>query len=154
MRPYAYVPSDRNLEDRRWLLYYAFTIHSPDGGARTLHFGPSFGRVVRVANAVSHAIRGTYPFEQQLGRSGAVALCLAQAAASLDPGVMRETRRFLAGLREPGAEIVQKSLIFQQGPNVTEAGELEVCRDCPDATIRNGRLMPLCLADALSPQQE
>lgn len=40
---------------------------------------------------------------------------------------------------------------FQQGPNRREDGSYETCLDCPDAVVRNGRLVNLCLADALHP---
>jgi hypothetical protein len=31
------------------------------------------------------------------------------------------------------------------------AKRASVCRGCPDATVRNGRLVPVCIADMVSP---
>ena len=43
-------------------------------------------------------------------------------------------------------------IIIQVPPGFNDkAGKTEVCRGCPDATIRNGRLLPVCLADLLEP---
>ena len=152
MTPFAFVASDRRAEERRWLFYYAFAARSPEGGARALHLGPSFGRVARLANTLTKLGRGTYPFGETRGRLANLATCVAHAVASADPRVLTETLGFLACLRTRGATLTQKSFIFQQGPSVTAEGALEVCKACPDATIRNGRLMPVCLADLLSPQ--
>ena len=40
---------------------------------------------------------------------------------------------------------------FQQPAGLNENGELEFCAACPDATIRNGLVVPVCVADVLSP---
>ncbi|MCU0662984.1 MAG: hypothetical protein MUC50_11740 [Myxococcota bacterium] len=41
--------------------------------------------------------------------------------------------------------------MFQQAPNALANGDYEHCRDCPDATVRNGKLVPVCLVDKLEP---
>ncbi len=152
MKPFAYVASDRNLDDMRWLFYYSFTARTPAAALRLLHLGPSFGRVARAANALSKRLRGRFPFGETLGRGGALLTCLAYAATSGDLGEVGETLSFLRAARRRDAQLTQKSFIFQQGPSVTAAGEIEICKDCPDATVRNGRVIPVCLADLLSPQ--
>jgi hypothetical protein len=151
LEPYAYVASSKNLAARRWIFYYAFVLHLPDGTSEVLPFDASFGRVVGAGAELSRLLKGTYPIEQHVTRAGAVALCLAYAASSGDAAVVARTLRFLSKLRHRGARLVQKSLVFQQGPNVTPEGELEICKDCPDATVRDGRLVPVCLADVLCP---
>jgi hypothetical protein len=43
-------------------------------------------------------------------------------------------------------------IVIQTPPEIDEAGRLiGICYHCPDATVRNGRLMPVCLADHISP---
>jgi hypothetical protein len=154
LRPYAYIASSRRRAERRWLFYYSYAVHTPGERAALLHLGPSFQRVVRAANAISRALRGRYPFGEPVPDAASVALCLAYAASSFDVRVAAETLRFLARLRARGARLVQKSLIFQQGPNLAPDGTLEICRECPDATVRNGRLVPVCLADIVAPVRD
>jgi hypothetical protein len=50
-----------------------------------------------------------------------------------------------------GATFTGKTIFIQRAPNLTQNGELEYCNDCPDATARNGRLIPVCIADFVSP---
>jgi len=38
-----------------------------------------------------------------------------------------------------------------QEPPAIEAEDYILCRYCPDATVRNGRLVPLCIADMIDP---
>ncbi len=43
-------------------------------------------------------------------------------------------------------------IVMQRAP-VLDSGlaRVEICYHCPDATIRNGKLTPVCLADTISP---
>jgi hypothetical protein len=152
MTPFAYVASDRDLAARRWLFYYAFTSRNARGEVKRLHFDATFGRIASVANGLARQLRGRYPFGETLEPAAAMALCAAYAAASMSVRTALETFQFLAGAAQ--GDITQKSFIFQQGPSVTADGEVEICKDCPDATVRNGRVVPVCLADLVSPLAE
>jgi len=44
-----------------------------------------------------------------------------------------------------------KHLVCQQGPTPDGCGGLSVCRDCPDAVLRDGQWVPVCLSDRLPP---
>ena len=46
------------------------------------------------------------------------------------------------------------TLIFQFGPTKSKDDEqYNYCLYCPDATIRNGQLVPICLSDIINPQE-
>lgn len=47
-----------------------------------------------------------------------------------------------------GWTVREKHIIVQYPPRSLGDGRIEFCDSCPDATVRNGRLSPLCLADA------
>jgi pyruvate-formate lyase-activating enzyme len=151
LEPFAYVASSHDDDARRWLFYYAYTVQTPRGRARLVRVGPRFGAVAGAAAALARRLRGRYPFGEPLGHAGNLAMCLLWAAASRDRRAVGEVLHALAGLVRHGAVLTQKSLVFQQGPNLTADGEVEMCKDCPDATIRDGRLVPLCLADLAPP---
>ncbi|MBI4577269.1 MAG: radical SAM protein [Planctomycetes bacterium] len=151
MSPYAYLPSERDDLDRRWIFYYAFAVTLPGGRSRVLHCGGGFGRVLALANAVSRRLRGRYPFDRVLTGPPAALAALLYAAVSLDPRAIGGVLGLLALALRRGARLDQKSFVFQEGPRLTAAGEVDACRACPDATVRNGRLVPVCLADILSP---
>lgn len=66
-------------------------------------------------------------------------------------------RRFLANagvvLRSllPGVTLRCKRLVFENAPIVMIDGTVNCCDFCPNSTARNGRVLPVCLADHLEP---
>ena len=46
-----------------------------------------------------------------------------------------------------GWTVREKHIVVQYPPRSLGGGRIEVCDNCPDATVRGGRLRPLCLAD-------
>lgn len=151
MEPFAFISSEKDPESRRWLFYYSYVVNKADGSHEVLHLSSRFKRVVAGANAISKRLTGRYPFGKVMdGRRSAITLLL-YAALSLHPPTVLKTLAFLAKALVPGSSLHQKSFIFQQGPNVTSSGEIDFCKDCPDATVRNGKLVPVCMADIVSP---
>jgi pyruvate-formate lyase-activating enzyme len=145
MLPFGYVASNSDLSDERWLLYYTFTVHHPNAGHVVLHTGPKFRRVVRPLCTLAKRLTGSMPFGQVMGKVGTTLLALGHGITAGD----FKTVGLLANMLWPGARLSQKSLVFQQGPNVSKHGKIEFCKDCPDATVRDGQLVPVCMADIL-----
>lgn len=46
-----------------------------------------------------------------------------------------------------GWRLKEKHIVVQLPPHSLGDGRVEICDNCPDATVRNGRLHPLCLND-------
>jgi len=72
---------------------------------------------------------------------------------ALGCGDLREAGRALrlcAGRLRPGTRLAGTALTFQQPAAVSPDGRLVYCRECPDATVRNGVLVPVCLADHIA----
>lgn len=151
MRPFAYLASNTRATEQRWIFYYSFVINLPGGERKVLHAPPSFGKLVELVYARTKKQGKAYSFGDIPDAARSVQMLLAHAVISLDPQVLLETMAFLAHLLKRGARLHHKSFNFQQGPNATPDGELEYCQDCPDATVRNGRLVPVCMVDLLSP---
>ncbi len=49
-----------------------------------------------------------------------------------------------------GARVMDKHIAFQRPPEVQPDGRVALCENCPDAIVRDGRLVPPCLADRLT----
>lgn len=49
----------------------------------------------------------------------------------------------------PGASLRSKRLVFENAPVVMPDGTVNCCDFCPNSTVRNGRVIPVCLADHL-----
>ena len=141
MVPFGYVASQRDPGAHRWILYYSF-VGRAGGRTRVLHAGPAFGRVANLTLGLSRRLRGRYPFGEVIGPAGSRLLCLLYALAARDGAAF--------GLAlGPRHAMGQKSFVFQEGPVLAATGEVDTCLDCPDATVRDERLVPVCLADVM-----
>ncbi len=149
--PLHHIASDRREDEKRWLLYLGFAITDPDGSYRTLFLAPRFRRTVWLANEMQRWTHGRYKFDMVPGRIECVLVCLLYALLGFSWANMVAVANFLRHLFRRGTRIHSKVLVFQKPPNLTPDGEIEACKDCPDATIRDGHLVPLCLADILHP---
>ena len=155
MRPYAYVGSSHDPMAMRWMFYYSFIIQQKGGSVlRQLHIDPSFGKLVGMTYRKAKKEGKPYAFGLILSKRRKIAICIVSALWSLKPAQMWRSVQFLWQLRRKDVEIHEKTVTIQEFPSVDASGALEYCRDCPDATVRNGRLVPVCMVDHLSPLTE
>jgi hypothetical protein len=80
-------------------------------------------------------------------RSGLLAL---HALLSGRADTLARTASFLAAAWR-NRNLKTCALIFQEGPTERPDRTLDSCRDCPDATVRGGELVPICVADDGNP---
>jgi len=149
--PAHYIASSLRDTELRWLFYLAFAISDGDGRYSKFHLHGRYRRTINLANLTQKLLKGRYKFDMVPGPKEAVAVCLSYGIMGMDPRNLLHIVRFLSGLLRPGSRIRSKVIVVQQPPNLSEDGRIEHCRDCPDATVRNGRITPLCLADIVSP---
>jgi organic radical activating enzyme len=152
--PSAYVASSRRDRERRWLFYYALVIRSADGSFDVHYLDQKFGRNIAIGNWMYKLQHGRYPFDILLTPFTTVIVALCYAALSFNPITAFRVYAFLLKAIGRGRKLELKAMAFQQGPNLTPEGELEFCRFCPDATVRDGQLIPVCLVDVLRPPGE
>jgi len=149
--PFAMIPSNLAPRAPRWLQYYVFSIREPGGRWTSLPVSVRFQNLARLFYALSAWLGVPNRFVTAYdSRRCIVSLLLYALSCGSLPDAWAALC-FLALLIKPGCTIQHTSLVFQQFPTATSAGELEHCRDCPDATIRHGRLVPVCMADYLDP---
>jgi len=143
--PLSFVPADGDGGEVRWLNYFYFI------NPRTGSTFPVSSGVERMCEKIIRRAPGWLFFSRRLGpaflRKSFVPLALAELLRSprRAAGLFRLARRGGLGLRA-------QFLVIQSPPKLDyEAGKASVCRHCPDATVRNGRLVPVCIADLVSP---
>lgn len=148
MEPVSFLGS--NLDDKkpRWLVYYNFVINSGDQ-FKVLNIGSQFGKVVSEKIQSKIQNNETISFGKVLDTKSCILFCLYYAFSSRSLRTTLEVLSFLSLLLKNDASILYKDFTFQQGPELHEDGSFEYCRSCPDATIRDGVLVPVCLADSL-----
>jgi hypothetical protein len=149
--PFAMIPSNLAPRSPRWLQYYVFSIREPGGRWISLPVSVRFQNLARLFYALSAWQRAPNRFVTAYDSKRCILVLLSYALSCGSMPDAWAALRFLARLIKPGCTIKHTSLVFQQFPTTTTAGELEHCLDCPDATLRNGRLVPVCMADYLDP---
>ena len=152
--PTHHIPSSHRATERRWIFYLLFCIVGRDGETRLMYLEPRFKRTIAAANGLQKLVKGRYKFDMVPKPFEAVVVCLAYAVLGLSPTTLWRTLKFLWNLRRRGSRIQSKVVVVQQLPNLTEEGEIEYCENCPDATVRDGEVVQLCMADILKPVRQ
>ena len=62
-------------------------------------------------------------------------------------GLCGNRKNFPFLLRNIFRHILMKRLIVQSIAHVAPDGRLDYCRNCPDITVRNGKIVPVCVCD-------
>jgi uncharacterized Fe-S cluster-containing radical SAM superfamily protein len=150
VEPSSYLPS--NLDDRevRWLIYFYY-LNATTG--KSVSTSPVFTRLMRRAYRL---LTGRHLFAVPMRPllSKLWFLCTSLVEILLDPvNIFRYVHlvRNSALLRS----IRFQYIVVQSAPQFNAEKQcVELCYHCPDATIRNGKLAPVCLADWISPPGE
>jgi len=147
VEPSSYLPS--NLDDReiRWLIYFYY-LNAATGVSASI--SPAFTRLMRRAYRLLTG-RHLFAVPMRPSLSRLWFLCTLLVEMLLDPvRIIRYVHlvRKSAFLRD----IRFHYIVVQSAPQFNvEKQCVEICYHCPDATIRNGKLAPVCLADWISP---
>jgi hypothetical protein len=145
--PSGYVPSSRDDGEAFWLVYFYF-IRADNG--RTFGLSPLLHRAGRLAGrrlTGRHWLVPVFDPRRTPGRF----LLLGALDVLLAP---RRLGSFLGMLQGPGAlASLRGHYIAVQRPPETDpgTGDIVLCYHCPDATVRDGRITPVCLADFVRP---
>jgi molybdenum cofactor biosynthesis enzyme MoaA len=146
--PAYYLPSSHDPRKFQWLFYLA-GITVDDFGTVTKHYLHPAGKLgLLLLPRLTRVVSGTFRIEPRLSERQARAALLIYALLSVSPTVLRNVNRLLRKGSKNG-NLRLFALIFQQSPRKLSDTAYEICRDCPDATVRNGEMVPVCLADRI-----
>lgn len=142
LRPFAYVGSNVDAANPRWLSYLVGTARRRDGTPRWHCLKAS--AFERLFLWLSLRLAGRYPMYQgQDARRFRVQLL----ANALSGGRLAGNLRFLAASWPAQAAPRAKRLLFQNPAFVGADGRLVHCSPCADAVLKDGRLVPVCISD-------
>ena len=147
VRPFAYIPSSSQDSRVFWIIYNYF-IHALNGKALAL--SPDTLQVIRKLYRI---LRGRQlfcfilsPFQQRLAL-----FCLSVLELFLHPGRIGDIAAIIWSSCLGKATRFQ-FIAIQTPPGFDpEENRYLICYHCPDATIRNGMLTPVCIADFINP---
>jgi hypothetical protein len=147
VEPVTYLPTSLSDDDVSWLIYF-YDINVKTG--ETFGLSPQLNRLLR---RVFRVIYGRYAFAMTT-RPERVAFSFYGSVLLellLHPG---RFGRFFVLMRDArgSSDIRLHYIVLQEPPTFNaEKNAVQMCYHCPDATIRNGRLTPVCVADRISP---
>lgn len=144
LRPFSYVPSNVSDCDPRWLSYTVAVVQRPHH--ETLVVALRAALVERLFIRLARALSGRYPFYH---RPNPRRFRRQLVLNALSGGRVAGNLHVLGAARRPGAALRDKHIVFQRAPALSSDGRVLFCRECPDATIRDGRLVPSCLSDRI-----
>jgi len=149
IEPVAYFPTSLDDKEISWLFYF-FYINSKTGAV--------FSRSRSLISLFFRAYR-LFSRQEAFGlnfRGGVFYLVFIGSAlleTIINPLRIVSLLRLMAGSRFLSALRIH-TLVVQNPPQYhPDKEQFHICYHCPDATIRNGKLTPLCLADIINPIQ-
>jgi pyruvate-formate lyase-activating enzyme len=143
--PFGFMGTNLDSEDPRWLSYLVGAVYNKDGSHYVAHVTPSL--LEKGALAFSRLLKGRYPmyleqnpeqFRRQLILNGMLG------------GTRTSAHELAERARVPGARLTAKRLLYQNLAELTADGRLVYCRWCPDAVLKGGSLVPVCVADRVT----
>lgn len=142
LAPFAYLGSNRDPQAARWLSYLVGSIVHRNGTARWV--GLKASGFERLFLWLCRQGRGRYPFftPQAPGRIRAQLLLNAFSGGRLFANL-----QLLAHSLGRRRSLRAKKILLQCPAELAPDGSLTHCEPCPDATVRHGKLVPVCIGD-------
>lgn len=148
--PTYYLPSNNDETSLRWVFYNSFITVDKKGTIHKLNMHPKNKTPLRLFLILSRIIRGRHSFEDPRTQKQTFFALFLYGLLSFSQKTFRECIKFKK-LAKDNENLKIFSLLFQQGPKKLANGKYEICKNCPDSTVRNGKIIPICLADQISP---
>ena len=144
LEPFGYMASNLDPEDPRWL---SFLIGAVYDGAAERHIAYISPSLLEKVSMLIFRIAGRYPmyleqnperFRKQLMLNGLLG------------GRRKSNMELVRRSGKPGVHLTTKRILFQNPAELTADGRLIHCEWCPDAVLKDGALVPVCVADTVS----
>ena len=147
VEPASYLPSSLDDGEVRWLIYFYY-LNAATG--KSVSVSPAFTRLMRRAYRLLTG-RHLFALPMRPSLSKLWFLCTWLVEILL---VHVQNIRYVRVAQKSAwlRELRFQYIVVQSAPQFNmEKQCVEICYHCPDATIRNGKLAPVCLADWMSP---
>ena len=145
LKPFACLGSNLDARDPRWLSFLVGAVHQEERLLFYHSLKPTW--VERAFLELSRMMTGRYPFyqPQHAGRFSVHLLLNGLAGGRLAGNL-----KLLARANRPGARLTTKRLLFQRPAAFDKQGRVVHCQPCPDAVVKDGRMVPLCISDCVA----
>lgn len=144
--PFAYVGSSNSSEEKRWFIFFLCSVFKTSG--YLFHRGLSSSLLERTAMRLANVLPTTRSrFMLNPSRTAILTHILLNAVTG---GHFRQNLSLMSQAFSKEISLSDKHILLQRAPNCTEDGQIVFCDECPDATIRDGKLLPHCLVDRIT----
>jgi hypothetical protein len=150
LHPDYYLGSNKNRKKKKWIFYNTFTFVDADKRIHLFQGSRNFNKLFLIVDRLSQIFRGIRLFDVHVDQEKTMKLLHMSMLVSFSPSYIRKAKEFKKNLKGKDSRLFYKKLYIQEGPEITGAGDIEHCKSCPDATIRDGKLVPVCLVDVLA----
>lgn len=141
---FAWLGSSADANDPRWSTWGSGVLN--DGHAiRAFPIRPAW--TDRLLMRLYRAVAGRNVFHVRPSR---VRFRFQLALGLLSRGWRQAAFPLLAGSWRAGTRLHRKHVMVELPPVRRQDGTVVICRECPDATVRGGRLVPPCLGDRVA----
>lgn len=145
LKPFAFLASNREANDPRWVSYIFAVFYPKEGGEPISH--PIKSSYLEKFYLFAHyLVKRKYPFFQEQDEKKAYALLRLNG---LFGGDKKGNKAFLNKIAKQEGELKLLRVLFQAPAQIDADGKLSYCDTCPDAVIKDGKLVPACVADQL-----
>ena len=144
-KPFAFLSSNREKYDPRWVSYL-LAVFYPTDGAEPIYHPIKSGYLEKMYLFAYYAIKRKYPFFQEQDEKKAYALLKLNG---LFGGDLKGNKAFLKKIKNQKGELKLLRILFQAPAQIDSDGTLSYCDTCPDAVIKNGKIVPACVGDQL-----
>lgn len=150
IEPSAYLPSGMQEDYISWMIYLFFINTKTQ---ETFSISPGilkFGRKIYKMRTGKNPVGGFY--SRRTFRLSIIVMFFLETLNNV-----KSFKAFWKLMKKSsGLKNIRQLFITLQNPPEfdKEKGTYHICHHCPDATVRNGKLMPLCMADFISPIDE
>ena len=148
--PTMYIPSNIDKNSFRWIFYMNFSTLDENGNISKLYFHPRYKKLLSFLIKFQKRMKGRYSFDDPRSQKQNYMFLLLYSIYSFP------RRDFINSFKFLLKSLVNKNIktfttIFQEGPKRIKENEYELFRNCPDVTVRNKKIIPICLADFIEP---
>jgi MoaA/NifB/PqqE/SkfB family radical SAM enzyme len=153
--PAYYVPSSHREKELRWLYYLCGVTRDrrEQGVTHRFYIHPRYRFVLSGFPRAFRAIMGRHHMEDLSAPALVFVTLLLYGVLSFSlPNLLRSVGFLFLAIKNRNLRLF--SVIFQDAPTLLPDGTYETCRHCPDATVRKGRIVPVCIADRVAPLKE
>ncbi|MEI8290879.1 MAG: radical SAM protein [Verrucomicrobiota bacterium] len=143
--PFAILGSNLDLAEPRWMSFLTATVHRDSELIQQHSLRPTW--VEKIFLAAARKLTGRYPFYQKQNSRQTGFHLLFNGLAG---GSLGRQLKLLGHATRPGARLAAKRLLFQWPATVDASGRVVHCACCPDAVLKDGHLVPLCISDLVT----